>query len=432
MSGKKDVQVRLTREQRDRLITATRQALESAHQLQRREELRQSAQELANSSISLITNLLQQQVNGLHDDLRSMAAEQNRRLTRLANDYARNIEELRGQREKDRAELQAGLDAIKERDRNHREQANFWISQAEVFFADTEQYRHELFTPGQLSRLRNHLAQVQQDMKTEAYQSAISSARNVFNQAVDLKERVVQAEIEWAHFYSQLQQAFSDLRSELYYHQTMQFIIDTDAGEEHLDAQIDYWSGGLLSSIASVVDQIAEVIGQINEVPTAELVSLLGRIKEMQQLLDEARERAKEALISSQMRAEMASIMAEHLQMAGWEFVGHTYEGNEMNAALHIKFRDNMGNEIVTVISPQDFLGELCNNMQVNFFDPYNNDENMRGIWVDGILESLRGIGLNVGKPITQPGFEVRQSDNETLRDLDATSKRKTKKQTAQ
>lgn len=425
MSGKKDVQVRMTREQRDRLITATRQALETAQQLQQREELRQSAQELASSSISLITNLLQQQVNGLHDDLRNMAAEQNRRLTRLANDYARNIEELRKQRDRDRAELQAGLDAIKERDRNHREQAQFWISQAEVFFADIEQYRHELFTPNQLSRLRSHLAQVQQDMQSEAYQSAISSARNVFNQAVDLKERVVQAEIEWAHYHTQLQQAFADLRSELYYHQTMQFIIDTDAGEEHLDAQIDYWSGGMITTIASVVNQIAEVMAQINEVPTAELVSLLERIKELRQLMDKARERAKEALISSQMRAEMASTMAEHLQMAGWEFVGYTYEGNEMNAALHIKFRDNMGNEIVTVISPQDFLGELCNNMQVNFFDPYNNDESMRGIWVDGILESLRGVGLNVGKPVTQPGFEIRQSDNEALRDLDQTAAKK-------
>ena len=425
MSGKKDVQVRMTREQRDRLITATRQALETAQQLQQREELRQSAQQLANSSLSLITNLLQQQVNGLHDDLRSMAAEQNRRLTRLANDYARSIEELRKQREKDRAELQAGLDAIKERDRTHREQAQFWISQAEVFFADIEQYRHELFTPNQLSRLRTHLAQVQQDMQTEAYQSAISSARNVFNQAVDLKERVVQAEIEWAHYHTQLQQAFADLRSELFYHQTMQFIIDTDAGEERLDAQIDYWSGGLLSSVASIVDQIAEVMGQINEVPTAELISMLERIKELHQILDKARERAKEALISSQMRAEMASTMAEHLQMAGWEFVGYTYEGNEMNAALHIKFRDNMGNEIVTVISPQNFLGELCNNMQVNFFDPFNNDENMRGIWVDGILESLRGVGLNVGKPITQPGFEVRQSDNDAIRDLEQTAAKK-------
>lgn len=415
----------MTREQRDRLLSATRQVLETAQQLQQREELRQSAQELANSSISLITTLLQQQVNGLHDDLQAMAAEQNRRLARMAHDYAQSAAQLREQRERDRAELQAGLDAIKERDRNHREQALFWVQQAEAFFADIAQYRHELFTPNQLSRLREQLAQVQQDIRSEAFQSAIASARNVFNQAVDLKERVVQAEIEWAHYHMQLQQAFADLRSELYYHQTMRFIVDTEAGEEHVDARIDYWSGGMLSSVASAVDRIAAVMTHIQDVPTAELIALLEQVKQLRDTMGKARERAKEALISSQMRAEMASTMAEHLQLAGWEYVGYTYEGGEMNAALHIKFRDNMGNEIVTVISPQDAFGELCNNMQVNFFDPYNNDENMRGIWVDGILESLRGVGLNVGRPVTQPGFEVRQSDNEAIRDLEATAAKK-------
>ncbi len=424
MSGKKDVPVRMTRAQRDRLINGTRQILESANQLQQREELRQSAQNLSNSCVSLLTSLLQQQVSGLGDEVRIMAIEQNRRLTRMANEYARSIEDLRKQREKDRAELNAALDALKNRDRTHREQAAFWISQAEAFFADIEQYRHDLFTPNQLARLRIQLNQVQQDMKIDAYQSAMASARNVFNQAVDLKERVVQAEIEWAHYHTLVQQAFADLRSELYYHQTMQFIVDTEAGEEHIDANIDYWTNGSISSVAAVVSQIEEIMARITDVPTAELIALLEQIKKLGQLMDTAREKAKEALISSQMRAEMASTMAEHLQMAGWEFAGYTYEGSEMNAALHIKFQDNMGNEIVTVISPQEAFGELCNNMQVNFFDPYNNDESMRGIWVDGILESLRGVGLNVGQPVTQPGFEVRQSDNEAIRDLKQTARK--------
>ncbi|MBQ9940008.1 MAG: hypothetical protein IJO74_00500 [Clostridia bacterium] len=427
MSGIKDVQIRITRSQRDQLITATRQALETAQQLQQRAELRQSAQELSDASISLITNLLQQQVNDLHDEVRTMAETQNRRLTNLANDYAQSIEDLRKQRERDRAELQMNLNALKERDQNHREQAQFWINQAEAFFADIEQYRHDMFTPNQLARLRGHIAQVQQDMQSEAYQSAIASARSIFNQAVDLKERVVQAEIEWAHYHTQFQQAFADLRSELYYHQTMQFIINTEAGEEHIDANIDYWSNGSLSSIAEAIEQMTEIMERINDVPTTELIAMLERIKEQRSLLDKARENAKDALISSQMRAEMASTMAEHLQMAGWEFVGYTYEGSELNAALHVKFRDNMGNEIVTVISPQNHQGELCNNMQVNFFDPYNNDESMRGIWVDGILERLREAGLNVGRPITKPGFEIRQSDNEAVRDLEATASRRNK-----
>lgn len=429
MSGKKDVPVRLTPEQRDRMINATRAINENAQQLMQREELRQSAQELSNSCLNLINTLLQQQVNGLSEEIRDMAAEQNRRLTRMANNYNRSIKEIQEQREQDRRELEASISAVEERiaakERTHREQAEFWISQTQVFFEDVEQYRHELFTPGQLSRLRELLGQVSQDMQTEAYQSAITSARSIFNQAADLKERVVNAELEWANYHTQFQQAFADLRSNLYYHQTMQFIIETDAGEEIIDANIDYWTEGDLNSIARVVNQIEELSTNMEQVSTAELVRMLTNVQNLNQQLNNVCQRAKDSLICSQMRAEIAGNLADQLQQSGWEFVGYTYEGEEMNAPLHVKLRDMSGNEIVAVIAPQQIQNILGTNLEINFFDPFNNDENIRGIWVDGIIESLRRNGLEVGKPVTRPGYEIRQSDNEVIRDLEATARRK-------
>ena len=429
MSGKKDVPVRLTAEQRDRMINATRAINETAQQLMEREELRQSAQELSNSCVSLITNLLQRQVNGLSEDVRAMSEEQNRRLTRMANNFNRSIREIQEQREKDRAELETSIHNMEERiaakERSHREQAEFWISQTEAYFEDIAQYRHELFTPMQLSRLRELLGQVSQDMQTEAYQSAITSARSVFNQAVDLKERVVNAEIEWANYHSQFQQAFADLRSNLYYHQTMQFIISTDVGDETIDANIDYWTEGALTVIANGVAEIERLAERLNEVSTAELVQLLNTTNSLNEQLRNVCQRAKDALICSQMRAEIADNLADQLQQAGWEFVGYTYEGEEMNAPLHVKLRDMSGNEIVAIISPQQLQNTLGSNMEINFFDPYNNDENIRGIWVDGIIESLRRSGLDVGKPVTRPGYEVRQSDNEAIRNLEETARRK-------
>jgi hypothetical protein len=125
------------------------------------------------------------------------------------------------------------------------------------------------------------------------------------------------------------------------------------------------------------------------------------------------------------MRAEIASDLADQLQQSGWEFVGYTYEGQEMNAPLHVKLRDMAGNEIVAIISPQLLQNTLGSNMEINFFDPYNNDESLRGIWVDGIIESLRRSGLDVGSPVTRPGYEVKQSDNEAIRNLEETARRK-------
>lgn len=424
MSGIKDVRVRASQMQRNQMYRATSQAPETVRQQMQREEMRQIAKEVSNSAAASITNRLETQVAGLRGDVIEIAEKQNLRLNELANSFEKTLEELKTQRRQDREEMQVALGKLKAREDRHKEQADFWISQSEAFFMDIEQYRHELFTPNQLTALRNQLSQIQQDIKLKAFQSAMASARSVFNQAVELKERVVQAEIEWAHYHTKLQQELAELKSDLFYHQTMKFIVNTEEGEEKVDANIDYWTKGKISEIAKTVVEIDAYLEQINEVSTAELVNLIERIKETSNLLVNARETAKDALISSNMRAEMANAMAEHFSMAGWEFAGCSYEENEMREALHIKFCDNIGNEIVTVISPEEIFGETCNNMQLNFFDPNNNDVSMRDIWVEGVLESLREIGLNVGTPITKPGYEVRQSDKEELRNLEiATAK---------
>lgn len=432
MSGIKDIPVMFTAALRDRILNTLRAVSESTRQCVQRQELRKATQELSDRCMQRLNERLQQHINGLNAEMRAMAEAQNRRLTSMANDYNRSIKELQEQREKDRAELEKSIrdvaNRIAAKECTHQKQAEFWISQTEVFFADVEQYRHELFTPGQLNRLRELLRQVSQDMRSEAYQSAITSARNVFNQVADLKERVVNAEIEWANYHSQFQQNFSDLRSNLYYYQTMQFTINTDAGEETVDAKIDYWTNGALTDIAQEISRIESATEDIYQVSTAQLIEFLNDIEELNQKLDDACQRAKNGLICSQTRAEIAGNLADQLQQAGWEFVDCTYEGNEQNAPLHVKLRDTCCNEIVAIISPQQLQDTLTANIELNFFDPSNNDANMRGIWADSIVESLRRNGLDVGKPITRPGYEVKQSNNEAIRDLQATASKKSQR----
>lgn len=430
MSGKKDVFVSMTKEQRDRLITTAREAFDSAAEARRQGVAQREAQELSDRSISMLMELLQNQVNTSNEEIRLLAEEQNRRLRQQATNFRHDINELRKQREQDRKELadaiQAVQNSIEEKERTHRAIAEDWIAQTESYFSDIEQYRHELFTPNQLEHLRTQLTQVNEDLKNEAFQSAISAARNVFNQAVDLKERVVTAEIEWAHYHSELQNLLADTNSALYHYENLRYTVPSSSGEQEVDAQIDYWADGELSNIQEELSEINDRVRNVRELSTAELLVLIASLRKIRTRMDETAESAKDAMICSQVRAELANTLAQTLQETGWEYVGYTYEGSEMNAALHIKLRDNLGNEIVTVITPEMTRGNLGNNMEFNFFSDYNNDENTRNIWIAAIMEQLRGAGLNVDKPQTRPGFENRSSDNEALRDLEATARRKT------
>ena len=429
MSGKKDVFVSMTREQRDELIRVTREAYDVAAEAKRRGVATEEAQRLSELCISTLMGCLHNQVNGVSEEIRQLANEQNRRLRQQAQNFRREINELRRQREQDREELTAAIaqvqESIEAKERSHRAIATQWIAEANAYFDDIEQYRHELFAPNQLSHLRTLLAQVEEDLKNEAFQSAIVASRNVFNQAVDLKERVVSAEIEWAHYHGEFRHLLADVESSLYHYQNLRYKMPTADGGQEVEANIDYWANGALTQLQTEIVAIQERTSNINELSTAELMNMIVALRGIATRLDEESAKAKDALICSQVRAELADVLALTLQQSGWEYVGYTYEGSEMNTALHIKLRDNLGNEIVTVISPQMNRDALGNNMEFNFFSDYNNDENTRNIWIAAILEQLRAAGLNVGKPQTKPGFENRSSDNQALRDLEATAQRK-------
>lgn len=426
MSGRKDCFANLTQQQRSEMFHRMRESYNVAAEAQRLGIMTAEAEQLSRDATGNLLELLERELDGANGEIRRLASEQNRRLREQARNFNRDIAELRRQREADRKELADAIDSLREnteaKERNHREIAQYWLSQAEAYFSDIELYRHELFTPNQLAHLRSQLNQVQFDIKNEAFQSAIAAARNVFNQSVDLKERVVSAEIEWAHYHADFQHIFTDVRSHLYHYQNLQYEI----GNETIEANIDYWSHDNLSSLSDEINDISERTSHIEELSTAELIELIGRLHDIDNRMTQTAEDAKEEMICSQVRAELADSIANTLQHSGWEFVGYTYEGSEMNAALHVKLRDNLGNEIVTVITPQrDKENNLGNNMEFNFFSDFNNDENTRNIWIAAIIEQLRAAGLNVSKPQTKPGYENRSSDNEALRDLEATARRK-------
>jgi len=140
--------------------------------------------------------------------------------------------------------------------------------------------------------------------------------------------------------------------------------------------------------------------------------------------IENAEVKAKEALISSQLRAEIASKLGEVLVNRGWTCDGSTYEGGEYNEKVHVKLSDIKGNEIVAVIAPD---GNMANNIEINFFNT-DNDEGFRQTYLKSIQDSLKEDGgLEIGSPVCRKGYETKISDNHAIRDIKATAEKKVK-----
>jgi hypothetical protein len=430
MSGIKDVMVTMTRTERDRLLNSARRAEETREQAIQRERLSQNALNAANMKLKILNRTLNNEIAGLHDDMRSMANEQNRRLMEQAANFNGAMADLKvnleAQMERNRQSLQDAINKvqanIQAKENNHRKQAEFWVKQTEIFFTDIEQYRHDLFTPNRLQKLRAELSQTSSDMRSEAFQAAISSARNVFNQAAELKEIVVNAEIEWNFYYKKFQEALADARSNLDYRKTMQFTFATEDGDETVNADINYWTEKALDRIEEKLAQIKQRAAKPNEISTDELKEMTAALRQINAEIETAEAKAKEALVSSQFRAEMASKLGEVLMSQGWTCNGSAYEDGEYNGKVHVKLSDIKGNEIVAVISPDE---NMVNNIEINFFN-MDNDEGFRQMQLESIHNSLKeDSGLNIGEPVCRKGYETRISDNYAIKDIQATAAKK-------
>ncbi|MCL2196184.1 MAG: hypothetical protein FWB77_01070 [Treponema sp.] len=424
MSGRKECYVTMTSTEADRLRNSVWCAQVSEDQARQREQRVQNALNAANREREALNRALNNEINGLHADIRQISVEQNRRF--LNQEAA--IEDIRRQSEKNRQEMQNQINGISARieakENNHKKLAEFWISQTQAYIKDIEQYRHEMFTPGDLNKLKGKLNQMLSDMKNEAYQSAISTARSLFNEAVDLKENVLNAETEWLYYHGLFTRTLAGTETKLNECKELRFTFDMEHGTETVDAKVNYWTCGSLDEVSESISDVKQKTGQIQSVSTKQLIEHIDSLNKQNVKMDAASEEAKNAMILSQNRAEMANKLADALEEAAWKCEDIVYEGGEHDQPVHIKFSDGMGNEIVAIITPEINTQNMSNKLELHFFDQ-KNDEKERQKWIASIENGLKQDGLEVGNVQCVKGYEVKASDKMEIKDIKATAKKK-------
>jgi hypothetical protein len=280
-----------------------------------------------------------------------------------------------------------------------------------------------MFSPGQLNRLREKLDQMRSDMKNRMFEAAIATARGLFNDAVDLKEGVLGAETEWLYYHGLFLQTLADTESNLAYCENLQFTFEMEHGQEIVDARVNYWTNSALDNVSSSISSVKQETEQIQQISTHRLIGHIDTLNRQNVIMEIATDDAREALILSKQRAEMANALVDALEEVGWQCEGIVYEGEELKQPVHAKLSDGMGNEIVAIITPEIDTENMTNTLELNFFDE-RNDDSQRRAWIESIHNSLKDEGLEVGQAVCVAGYENRPSDVAMLRDIEATVKR--------
>ncbi|SDX01582.1 hypothetical protein [Thiocapsa roseopersicina] len=287
--------------------------------------------------------------------------------------------------------------------------------------------RHEQFAPCALDGLRAELAQSQANLDVGHEQAAIATGQALYRNALKLQAEIEYRQQEWDAWYHEALTALRAQLAAVEVQQTARWVFDTDQGALELDAEIDYWSDGALSALKGRISESVQRLEQHAVCLTlADLKASVEASQPLQAELEQLVTRAKERLIASQLRANIAEDLLNELAAEGWRLEEDAWHGQDADAgkgwksAYHLKLRDQAGDEMITIILPEETpLGSIENRVQFAYYPKDNNDARFAARQTERLGLTLARLGLTQEGLQCVPGHERTIRGDEARRDFE-------------
>jgi hypothetical protein len=322
---------------------------------------------------------VEQAMSTLSDQTRDLEAETNRRLRQQASDMQRQLTETAGRLRQDtnaalarqqqawRAEISAERQRqsaalarveshIRGKEQASSQAAETWLHDAGVVHdLIRDELPHERFAPGQLTALDRRLATARETASQGQSQAALAGAQAAYHDLSELRVEIELREREWSGQYTVTYEALLRLDG-LAKQNAEQVIAAGRAGNDAaITVDVDYWSEGALSELRSTVANLLTRINDTTSPPSTDDLHQITEVQvpELEQRLADITHRAHVRMFASQLRANVAEVVAQTLdETAGYEVEEALYERLDYRRTFMAKLQHVNGNEIVVSVEP--------------------------------------------------------------------------------
>jgi hypothetical protein len=358
-----------------------------------------------------------QKLEATHQQMQEMGEHIGKRIDGLDRKIESTREFLQGQIQATRQHLQAEIDTVNQRIRqkeiNEEQAARTWLNDVRIIIDATRNtYDHQKFMPGVLDRLNAELVLVESNLSAGHFQAAIAKSQESFLKAQELR---LELEMKTRQWNTAMLKAEGFMKQALVHLDTLeasQLSFDTEDGAVKLDAQVDYWTQGDLTELKNKMVAYQQQL-QSGALNIDELEQLLPQLNQITQEAEALWFRTREAIVASQLRNNIAQTIESSLMEAGWEVTDSAYAGEELDEnngfanAYHVKLANLAGDEMVTIIMPEETVnGTIANKLRMSFHPKASADARQNARQAEHIGDVLRSSGLETGKMSCAPGTE--------------------------
>lgn len=394
---------RLAQQMREQMASSKRnQAQMSATireldtQIKERERLQkqriQAMQRQHESQIQRLEQEFQTERQGLKDEILRTRSEFQRGISQLRTETDRKLERQREENQRNIAQASAILEEqisavdqkvnslaqqIATRERGDRELAEYWAQEAARMLGQIKElFREQLIDQKRVAILERRIRQANDDINGGQYQSAITSGREAFFDALDMKEDLAAAELEWNYWFNAVKTRESQLLQELESSENRVYEIDTEDGTITYRNGIDYWTFGQLSILSEQISKTRNQLQNIEEMDMTQLQQAEEQLRALQEQLALIENAAHINVAMSVSRYENAEKIGSILD-SNYEMIDSDGEffGREDREEYHAIFQNpNTKDQVAVVITPiPDDAGVVTNHIELIVGNADNN-----------------------------------------------------------
>ncbi len=342
---------------------------------------RQTQSELARVSerLSGRQQAVERTVSALSEQTRALEADTSRRLREQASEMRQQLADTAGQlraetsaalarqqqawrselaaeRDRQRAELARLESEIRRTRRAAARAAETWLNDAGlVRDLIRDELPHERYAPGDLAAINRRLVTARATADQGNSEAALAGAQAAYHDLSDLRLEIELQDREWTAAHTVAYEALLRLDGLTAGNATQVIPAGQAGNRDAVDLDVDYWSEGALGELRSEASALlASVTDTAQPLSTEQLRDIADHeVPQMEERLSDVVQRARMRLFGSQLRANVAEVVAQTLdETAGYEVEDHLYEQLDQRRTLLARLQHANGNEIVVSVAP--------------------------------------------------------------------------------
>src|SRR5215216_2399395 len=321
----------------------------------------------------------------------------------ISQQFAARMQEEREQYHLGLQDLAQRLDAYSYKEQAKEKLARQWLNRSLMlseFIQD--QFDHERFRPGKLSRLLERLNFAQGNLEAGAPDASLQTAQQVFLDLSELHFELEHCILEWQAEFERAQSTLSSLLHEIQLNSAVPAIdLQGETMPEQVD--LDFWTNGKYRIAMNRCQQFLTVLAE-QQLSADELKCIhTDVIPAITEYFDSVIYEARLNALNSQLRMNIAETALQALEIHGFQLNESGYTNQDMRSSFTLRLENADGSKVSIQVLPIDAkTQELANELLVKTEHPYLKTEQEARLQWDELCRTFRQYNLNVSQPEIQ------------------------------